>query len=335
MAYGGSYGNQAYGAATPALRAPRPSGITSALASGYGGMGSPLSGARSSYTDPYAASGSLGGTGGGSGGPVASPSAYAMPAMPTYAPVAPPNTPTTYAGGNVVSPGNVTAGDGSMYDLNTDPVLQQAKAMASNQRAGAESTALKLRKGVAVDYGDSAYGATIDPATAEAARQNPFSILANLASQYSKNTATTEEDLNNHNLFYGGARIKALAGGLHDYQGQQATAAGAEQNALGGIDQNRIAALMGADQSEQSAYEGAYHRALQWALAHPAIAAAPAAPSAPAGPQAIPANAPTALAPQLLAPGPTQLYNTSPSQPGYNAMAHALQAQALSRSKFG
>lgn len=140
-------------------------------------------------------------------------------------------------------------------------------ALAANQRASAESGALKLRKQLAVDYGDSAYGKTIDESTGQAAEQNPFSVLANLRTQYGRNQGNLEESLNAHNLFYGGARVKALSDALHDYQGQQASAAGAEQAAPGGIDQNRIAALMAADQSEQGAYADAYNRQLQLALA--------------------------------------------------------------------
>jgi hypothetical protein len=258
-------GNQGYGAPTPALRASRPATPR------YSQLTHALSGARSAFSNPY--------DGTNTGGQLAANDQahygrLPTPTFPTYTPPAPLGTPSSYTQQQPTVP---QAPAGMSFDLSTDPVLQQMQAMAQNQRAQAESGALKLRKQLAVDYGDSAYGNTIDSATGQAAEQNPFSILANLRTQYGRNQGNLEEDLNSHNLFYGGARIKALSDALHDYQGQQAGAAGAEQNALGGIDQNRIAALMQADRDEQSAYTDAYNRQLQLALAggYPAPAGAP------------------------------------------------------------
>lgn len=244
-----------YGMPTPALKPKKrqtgstPTRLTQALASGQG--------ARTAFANPYESNDQA--HFGTNYGPLTAPS------LPTYTPPAPLGTPQNYAPQQAVAP---QAPEGMSFDLETDPVLQQMHAMAANQRAQAESGALKLRKQLAIDYGDPTFGASIDEATGQAAAQNPFSALATLKTGYDRNMTNMEEDLNSHNLFYGGTRIKALGDAAHDYQGQQANLAGQQQQALGGIDANRIAALMQADQQEQAAYADAYNRALQFALAN-------------------------------------------------------------------
>lgn len=241
----------------PALYA-KPSGIASVL-SGYG--------ARSTFTDPYSSAGSQQRAGVGFGGAANTDlptGPITTPAYPSAYPQYNPSAPTQYTPQPAQAP---TAPPGFSFDLETDPILQRMHALAASQRAQAESGALALRKQLAIDYGDTGYGKTLDESTGKAAEQNPFSVFANLANQYQTGTRNLEENLNAHNLFYGGARINALANALTDYQRQQAAATGQEQQSLTGIEQNRVAALLAADQEEQQAYTDAYARALQLALA--------------------------------------------------------------------
>lgn len=219
---------------------PRPSsGVTRALA----GIQPPP--AAPSYSDP----GSI----------------FAAPTLPTVQAQAPAGTPSTYAPQTPQAP---QAPAGFSFDLSTDPILQQMQASAAKQRTEADSSALAQQKQLAIQYGDQGYGSSIDANTGQAAAQNPFSVTANLANQYQTGTHNLDESLNQHNLFYSGERINQLAQALKDYQGQQAGAAGAFQTGLGNINQNHVAALMGADQSVQGAYTDAYNRALALALAN-------------------------------------------------------------------
>jgi hypothetical protein len=235
--------------------------------------------------------------------------------FPTVQSQAPAGTPSTYAPQAPVAP---AAPSGYSFNLETDPILQQMHALAAKQRSEADASALEQRKQLAIQYGDQGYGNSIDSATGQAAAQNPFSVTANLANQYQTGQQGLETNLNQHNLFYSGERIKELAQALQDYQHQQANAAGAFQTGLGNINQNRVAGLMGADQSEQGAYQDAYSRALQAALANPVLPAAPAAAPAAASPGAGMDNSTFSPNSQygFLNPGTTQ----APSQvdPGFN-----------------
>jgi hypothetical protein len=235
---------------TPGMVAPRPAtGLTRAL-SGVGG----------SYVNPFDTTQKTNDLMTGlAAGPIAPPT------LPTVQSQAPAGTPTQYTPQNPVVP---QAPTGYQFDLTTDPILQQISAAADKARADANAAALAQQKQLAIQYGDQAYGNTIDASTGQAAQQNPYSVYANLASQYASGQHNLNENLNAHNLFYSGERIRELAQALNDYQQQQAQAAGAEQQGLGNINANQIAALMGADQSVQQGYNDAYSRALAWALAN-------------------------------------------------------------------
>lgn len=249
------------GAARAAAPGAPSTGVTRALAS----IQPP---AQPSYQDPYATQSTQ----------------FTAPNYPAVQPTAAPGTPSTYAPQTPQAPPSPS---GYTFNLETDPILQQIHATAAKQRSEAEAGALAQQKQLAIQYGDQGYGSSIDKSTGDAAAQNPFSITRNLADQYTTTGHNLDESLNQHNLFYSGARISELAAALKDYEQQQAVAAGQFQQGLGTIGQNRVGALMGADQAEQGGYNDAYSRALAYALANPGGASGP--------PPPIPVGAPTQI----------------------------------------
>jgi hypothetical protein len=154
------------------------------------------------------------------------------------------------------------------YDYSADPILNQIQALSSQTRSDAQANALALRKQLAIDYGDPEVANQFgDPATAQAAQQNPFGVRQQLQRSYDQGLHNLEEQYNQQNLFYGGARAKGLSDFGTDYQGQLAGAAGQEQTALGGINANLAAALAAAQAQDIQGQQGAADRAIQMALA--------------------------------------------------------------------
>ena len=147
-----------------------------------------------------------------------------------------------------------------------DPILAQAQALASRQREIARSGALAKRKQAAVEYGDASGLQGFDEATIAAARDNPFSVLANMKRGYESGVESLEGDLNASNLFYSGYRGKELGRAATGYQGQRSSASGAFQGFMTDIENALAQALLNADWQEASALEGAYMRALSQAM---------------------------------------------------------------------
>lgn len=195
--------------------------------------------------------------------PFTAPRVAAPVDQPTPAPPAAARPPAAAAAG--VAPPAIG------YDYNTDPILNQIQALSTRQRGDAQSTALKLKKQTAIDFGDSGYARNVlqDEATALAAEQNPYSATAQLKQSYDTGSHNLDEQYNsNGHLFYSGARIKGQQDYANQYQGQLAGATGQEHGLLGQIDANQLAAAMAADQQDQQAQQAAYDRALQEALAY-------------------------------------------------------------------
>lgn len=155
----------------------------------------------------------------------------------------------------------------AIFDYTTDPILQQIQQLAIQSRADAETNALAAKKQLAIQYGDTALADQIgDTNTRQAAEQNPYSVYGTLSKNQGRDTAGLDENLNKNNLYYSGARIVQQHDLADQYGQQRALAAGAEQTALGGIEQNRLSAYLAAHQNELQAHSDAYNRALQWAL---------------------------------------------------------------------
>src|SRR2546423_262222 len=68
------------------------------------------------------------------------------------------------------------AGTADPYDASADPTLQRILALGQQRGADAEAEALRLRKQLAIDYGDTdlARSLGLDESTIAAAAQNPF-----------------------------------------------------------------------------------------------------------------------------------------------------------------
>jgi hypothetical protein len=177
------------------------------------------------------------------------------------APNIPPGTNLTHPAAAPAA-GAPSAADTS-YDYNADPILNQIKALSSQSRGDATSNALMLRKQLAVDYGDTQLGQQYGgDATAQAATGNPFSVRHQLDQGYQQGQQQLEQQYNDQNLFYGGARAKGLSDFATQYQGQQYGAAGQERTALQSITDQLAAALYAADQQDAGGQRDASGRAI-------------------------------------------------------------------------
>lgn len=183
------------------------------------------------------------------------------------------------AGAAGAKPGDVVqpTQPGLVYDFTTDPILQSIQALSTSQRENADSDALGLKKQIAVKYGDSKLAGTFgDDATAKAAADNPYGVFQQLQKQQGDAATNLDEQFNQNNLFYGGARVK----GQHDLADMYGKAGydetGNEQSALDMVEHNRLAAILAADERDRQAAQNAQALALQAALAN-------AGPGSPAG----------------------------------------------------
>lgn len=200
------------------------------------------------------------------GGPAAvTPQAPQAPPPPAAAPAAPPAA-------------------ASPYDFGGDPILQRIVAYDTQARASAQAAADASRRQLAIQFGDAA-GITGDSATAEAAAANPFSVLANLKRGYGDTARQHDEQLNDNNLFYSGARVNQLQQDATGYQQQQYDARQQALASLGGIQNQLAQQLSGADQADIQGQNDAYGRAQQQAVQYgydPGATTTPAAAPHPA-----------------------------------------------------
>ena len=158
----------------------------------------------------------------------------------------------------------------NLYDVNTDPALQQVKALTGLNDQQAQAQALKDRQQQVLAYGDPTLAAAIlgasDP-TVAAAAQNPTSTLAQLGQQRTRNLKTLTDQMNANNLLYSGYRGVQENQLGQDYQNQLAQAAGTVNSNLSQIGSNLAAALAQNAQQRASATQTATQNAIQSALA--------------------------------------------------------------------
>lgn len=153
------------------------------------------------------------------------------------------------------------------YDASTDPILQQIRALTGKGRAAAESGAAAARKQLAIQYGDDTLARLFgDDNTATAARNNPFSVAAELARAYKRNDEDIVENYNKRNLFYSGARGKAHSREAEDYQRRTFMAESEKQQRLAAIQAELMQQLLGYDREDIEGLQGAYGRASDRAL---------------------------------------------------------------------
>src|SRR4051812_28576717 len=212
-------------------------------------------------TNPQAGSGDLPGPGVAGGAGAGPPIRNTNPTQ-SVAAQPPPNTST--AGAST----NTTGGGGMPLDFSGDPILAQIRAYNTQNIANAEAAALARRKQAEIGYGYDPNFQYEDQSTQEAARQNPFSTLAQLLFNHGQRSDALTENLNKANLFYSGERIKQTGLEGRQYTLENANANSALQNLMGQIAQGVLDAKLQAQQSELGGEQAAYDRALQFALAN-------------------------------------------------------------------
>jgi hypothetical protein len=160
-------------------------------------------------------------------------------------------------------------------DFSGDPILAQIQALALQNNAAAEASATAQRQKALIAFGydpalQSLYG---DQNTSSAAQQNPFSTLANLGRQHTQRQTALNQNLNQHNLFYSSYRGQQLQNEGTQYLGEQAAAQQALQGQLDAIQNNLLSERQNSQQQVSQAYQDAYSRALQTALANGGVGA--------------------------------------------------------------
>lgn len=179
-----------------------------------------------------------------------------------YKPMAPPKAPAWSVAPTGPAPPPPVSWEG-------DAILQGIKAQQTASLAGLRANALSNRKQALIDFGYDQNLSDLypDQANAEAAKANPFSILANLAHQHTQREGNLNESLNKANLFYSGYRGKQLGEEGRQYLGEQAGASSALRNLLAGITTNLLSAESGSASTVSGAESDAYTRNLNQALA--------------------------------------------------------------------
>lgn len=151
-------------------------------------------------------------------------------------------------------------------DYSSDPILQQIRALAIRNDATAESQAADARRQELLNYGyvpGLDYG---DQATATAAQQSPFSVLAQLQRSHDQRTRSIDENTNRANLYYSSYRGQQLGNEGTNYLGDQANASQHLQGVLAQIAGNLASAKQTSQERIMQAEQDAYQRALSNAL---------------------------------------------------------------------
>lgn len=186
---------------------------------------------------------------------------YADPAKPK------PTGPTVIvqpgAGGAKPTPVQPNA---SVYSSTYDPILQQIKALSAQGRESARQSASALRKQLAISSGFTDVIPDLDADTMKAATDNPFSVRARLKRDYERSGKQLDENYNDSNLFYSGARANALGDQAFDYQNANYSALNDARSQASSIYQQLMQALLAADQADIDATWEANQRAQDQAL---------------------------------------------------------------------
>lgn len=189
--------------------------------------------------------------------PVSSPSSSPAPA--------PAPAPAPSSGGSSAP----AAPTPSPFDA--DPVLQQIKALQEQTYQHAVAAADVQRKQLLIALGDpdmvekTAFGSLENPTygdqtTELAAKQNPYSTLANLLFTHGQSQRNINEAENKANLFYSGDRIRQLGNEEHVYGSNVTTARNTTTNALNQITQGLLNTETAGSQAYLDALNAAYGR---------------------------------------------------------------------------
>lgn len=183
------------------------------------------------------------------------------------------------------------AGQGQLYDLNTDPALQQVYAYTgrADEDARAQANADRSRLIEQAGLPDLAAALGLGSSVADVARANPFSSAANLrhsyelaaeqlAKQNQVNRETFDEQANAANLFFSGYRQQELARladafataqaeNTRGYQGGLSDLSSTVQDRVAAIGSALAQALAGSQADRIRALQEARDRRIQTALA--------------------------------------------------------------------
>lgn len=213
--------------------------------------------------------------------------------------------------------------------LDSDPILQQIRALAQSNDQQAQHAATAGKEQLLENYGDPALASSLGLGSnvAGVAAQNPNSTLAQLLMGHNQNVNTIDQNDNKANLFYSSTRAHHLADEGRNYQTGRYNAEQNVRGQLGQIDQTLAQALAASQAQQIQGAADAYNRYLS------------TNPTLPPGTETPAAAAPTDTgAPQ----GVTNVYGTSrPAQfldannPNVDRLALALATAARGRQNIG
>lgn len=160
--------------------------------------------------------------------------------------------------------GGGAAGGGSTFDITSDPILAQIKALGEKSVGDAETGALALKKQALIrsGFGDLATSLLGDTGTAAAANQNPSSTLAQLLFAHQQRQQGIDQASNSNNTFYGSAHANQLGDEARQFELDQANAQNALYDLLGQADQGVLSARQHAQDQYAGELPGAYSRFL-------------------------------------------------------------------------
>jgi hypothetical protein len=151
------------------------------------------------------------------------------------------------------------------YGTPDDPILQQILAMSEKARTLAGGDALAALSDAGIQYGDAS-GLGLDASKEQAARDNPFSVLANEKRAYGQGVTSFEDSANKANLFYSGYRGTKLGELATGHQQNLAGASDRFRSLVTDINRKKTSDLMAADQADLAGRTDATGRAQARAL---------------------------------------------------------------------
>ena len=205
---------------------------------------------------------------GGGGSPVNSVQKAATgpnPSPPTNGQVPPAqNQGVTQAGAATQGTPVISQPPALTYDYSSDPILQLVMGQQQLAISQAQAQALAQQKAALIAYGDPNLALSVlgDQTTADAAKNNASSTLAQLAATNAQNVRGVNTTENAANLWYSSDRGYQLGLAQQSYLNNQSAAAGSLQSNLGSIGTNLLAAEQAAYNAEAQAQQDAYNRAL-------------------------------------------------------------------------
>lgn len=152
----------------------------------------------------------------------------------------------------------------ALKEIESDPMLIKARALAGSRRGEAQAGARSARQNVVTQFGipELAEKLGFGEDIAKVARENPLSVLAGIRREGERTRTGLEEDLNRANLFFGGHRGLRLGELAQQVLGQEAQARAQAQDRFNEIAGNLLGAERELTDFELDAEAEAFGRAL-------------------------------------------------------------------------